>query len=118
MSGFPTSLPGVDLASGLARVAGNEKLYARLLRKVADEAPATREQLSASLVKGDAAAVREGAHSLKGAAGNLSITAVAEAAGKLEEAARTEDFSAMFALLDVLDEALRAYVQAVETLGV
>lgn len=113
VSELPSSLPGIDIASGLPRVAGNAKLYVKLLRHVAAEAPATREKLSAAVMAGNADAVREVAHSLKGSCSNLSITAVAEAASQLELAAKSSDFSTIFVHLDSLETALSAYVDVV-----
>ena len=118
MSGLPSSLPGVDVASGLARVAGNAKLYLKLLRQVAADAPNIKEQLATALVEGDALKVREVAHSLKGAAGNLSIIKVADAAQQLEQAAKAEDFVNMLSRLDYLEEALGEYVSVVNGMDI
>lgn len=113
---LPSSLPGIDVASGLIRVAGNQKLYLKLLRHVAADSPSTKEKLSAAIMEGDAVLVREIAHSLKGASANLSATAVASAAEKLEHAAKTEDFSTLLVALDALEAALDAFVDTVNTL--
>ena len=118
MSGLPSSLPGIDVAEGLARIGGNVTLYVKLLRKIANDTPAIRDRLSAAIVEGDAVGAKEAAHSLKGAASNLSIVTLTEAAAQLEAAAGQEDFSAMFSLLDALDKAIDDYVQAIEGLNV
>lgn len=116
VSEFPSTLPGVDIASGLARVAGNKNLYIKLLRHVANGAPSTREKLGAAVQAGDANAVREIAHSLKGASGNLSILGVQAAAESLEQAAKAEDFPALIGRLDQLEKALDEYVAVINTL--
>lgn len=116
VSGLPSSLPGVDVASGLARVAGNAKLYLKLLRQIAADAPGIKERISTAVMNGDARAVRDVAHSLKGAAGNLSITEVANAATQLELAAKNEDFSSMFGHLDNLEKMLQEFVAVIEGL--
>lgn len=116
MSELPSSLPGVDVAAGLARVAGNQKLYLKLLRHVAGDAASTKEKLIEAITEGNAQAVREIAHSLKGASANLSITNVAAAAEQLELAAKAEDFSSLFSRLDALDQALQDFVAVVGTL--
>ena len=116
MTELPSTLPGIDVATGLTRVAGNKKLYVKLLRHVAADAPTTREKLSAAIMNGDAQIVREIAHSLKGASANLSITDVAAAAEHLELAAKGEDFSALFVHLDALEKALQQYIAVVATL--
>lgn len=116
MTELPSSLPGINVAAALPRVAGNKKLYVKLLRQVAADAPATREKLSAAIMSGDAQSVREVAHSLKGASANLAITDVAAAAERLESAARAEDFTALVTHLDALEDALQQYVSVVSTL--
>lgn len=117
VSGLPTILPGIDISSGLARVAGNEKLYVRLLRQVATDASKIREDLLVAVRNGDVRATREVAHSLKGAAGNLAITNVAEEAAGLEEAAKEENIPAMVRRLDSLEIAMCDYVAVVKELG-
>jgi HPt (histidine-containing phosphotransfer) domain-containing protein len=104
------------VATGLTRVAGNKKLYVKLLRHVAADAPATREKLAAAIAGKDAHAVREIAHSLKGASANLSITDVAAAAERLEAAAKAEDIAACEAQRAALEEVLQIYVEVVATL--
>ena len=116
MTELPSSLPGIDVATGLTRVAGNKKLYVKLLRHMAAEAASTKEKLSTAIMNGDSQSVREIAHSLKGASANLAITDVAAAAERLEFAAKTEDFSALFTHLDALEEALQHLVSVVDTL--
>ena len=116
MTELPTSLPGIDVASALPRVAGNKKLYVKLLRHVAAESPSTKENLAAAIMAGNADQVRELAHSLKGAAANLSITEVAAAAEKLEHAAKAGDFSLLGTHLGTLESALDAFVGVVNTL--
>ena len=113
---LPSSLPGIDVATGLTRVAGNKKLYVKLLRHVATDAPSTKEKLSTAIMNGDTQSVREIAHSLKGASANLSITDVAAAAERLETAAKGDDFSSLFTHLDSLEEALQQFVAVVGTL--
>ena len=116
MTELPSSLPGIDVATGLTRVAGNKKLYLKLLRHMAADAPSTREKLSAAIMNGDSHAVREIAHSIKGASSNLSVTGVAAAAERLESAAKAEDFTALVTHLDAMEEALQHYVAVVATL--
>ena len=113
---LPSSLPGIDVAAALPRVAGNKKLYVKLLRQVAADAPNTREKLSTAIMSGDAQAVRDVAHSLKGASANLAITDVTAAAERLESAAKAEDFPALITHLDALEQALQQYVSVVGTL--
>jgi HPt (histidine-containing phosphotransfer) domain-containing protein len=113
---FPTSLPGIDVASGLARVAKNQKLYLKLLRTVAAGADSTKAQISSAIAEGNAQMVRDIAHSLKGSSANLSISVVAAAAESLEAAAKAEDFGSMAKCLVSLETALDDYVGIINTL--
>ena len=117
MSELPSSLPGIDVTSGLARVAGNKNLYLKLLRHVANDAQNNIDKLNAAMGAGNAQAVREIAHSLKGATSNLSIVDVAAASEQLEQAAKAEDFAAVATHLAALEKALQEYRAVVETLA-
>ena len=61
------------------------QLYASFV----DSLPASRQALQTSLRKRDAQALREAAHSLKGAAANLGLQTLSEAAHALEQTARS-----------------------------
>jgi len=114
---FPSSLPGIDVPSALARVAGNQKLYLKLLRRMATDGASAKGKLSAAIMENDAEQVRHIAHSIKGSASNLSIMEVAAAAEKLEQAARDGDVSMLAAThLAPLESALDAFIDVVSTL--
>jgi len=85
--GLP-SIEGLDAKDGLARVAGNRKLYLKLLRQFAEAQGPSVEQISAALAQGDAALAERVAHTLKGVAGNLGAKPVQAAAGALEKLIR------------------------------
>jgi PAS domain S-box-containing protein len=81
---IPT-IEGLDTKDGLARVAGNEALYLKLLRQfVAQQATAVSE-ISAAFAKGDAGAAERLAHTLRGVSGNLGAKAVQSAAEAVEK---------------------------------
>ncbi|MDR2799683.1 MAG: Hpt domain-containing protein [Desulfovibrio sp.] len=115
MADLSSPRPGLDVASGLPRVAGNKKLYLKLLRMVARDVPQTKEKLQNAVMSGKVDEVRELAHSLKGSSGNLSITAVQAAAMELESAAKIEDIPSMVAHLAALETALDEFAAVVAT---
>jgi PAS domain S-box-containing protein len=81
---FP-SMIGLDMEDGLNRVAGNRKLYLKLLRQfIEQQGPAVR-QIAAALATGDIALAERQAHTLKGVAGNIGARQVQTAAGALEK---------------------------------
>jgi len=82
------AIAGLDAADGLRRVAGNRKLYLKLLRQFVDQQADTPTQLGEQLRAGDLATAERTAHTVKGIAANLSITEVQASAGALEKAIR------------------------------
>jgi two-component system sensor histidine kinase/response regulator len=82
------AIAGLDAADGLRRVAGNRKLYLKLLRQFVDQQADTPAQLAEQLQAGDLATAERTAHTVKGIAANLSITEVQKSVGALEKAIR------------------------------
>ena len=68
------------------RVAGNSKLYLKLLRQFSQAETDAAERIASALADNDRAVAERLVHSVKGAAGNLGATAVQNAAAKLEKA--------------------------------
>jgi HPt (histidine-containing phosphotransfer) domain-containing protein len=87
-------IEGLDTKDGLARVAGNRKLYLKLLRQFVEQQGPALEQISAGLEKGDTALAERLAHTLKGVAGNIGAKAVQATAGVLERLIREKSGSA------------------------
>ena len=80
---FPT-IAGVDTINGLARVAGNRRLYRSLLLDLAGE----EQQTSAALQSADSEQLSCLGHTLRGTAANLGVLEVASLAAELERRAR------------------------------
>jgi HPt (histidine-containing phosphotransfer) domain-containing protein len=85
---------GLDTKDGLARVAGNRKLYLKLLRQFVEQQGPALEQISAGLAAGDAALAERLAHTLKGVAGNIGAKGIQAAAGVVEKLIREKAGSA------------------------
>jgi len=82
------SIAGLDTKDGLSRVAGNRKLYLKLLRQFIEQQGPALEQVAAALSSNDIALAERIAHTLKGVAGNIGAKPVQAAAGILEKAIR------------------------------
>ena len=78
---------GADVDSGLARCMKNEAFYLKLVGKAVDEAAFGK--LEDAIAAGDLDAAFEAAHSLKGVAGNLSLTPIYEPVAKITEYLRS-----------------------------
>jgi PAS domain S-box-containing protein len=105
-------IPGVDMADGLNRMAGNRRLYRRLLEQFCEKESATGRQIEQAIQSGDRATAERLAHTLKGVAGNLGIAAVQEAAARLERAIRG-GHSSIPAKLAELESEMGPQVQAI-----
>ncbi|MCI8875689.1 MAG: Hpt domain-containing protein [Lachnospiraceae bacterium] len=81
---------GVNVDSALDRFMGNEKLLMRFLLKFSNDT--NYERLKTAMEKEDYKEAFEGAHALKGLSGNLSLDALYEAAGKVTEGLRHENY--------------------------
>jgi two-component system, sensor histidine kinase and response regulator len=105
---------GIDMAGALKRVAGNQKLYRSLLEQFATKQAGICSSIAGALEAGDRALAERHAHTVKGVAGNLGITAVQAAAEKLEKALR-EGVASVTGLLVELDSILAPQLAAIRT---
>ncbi|MGO9566275.1 MAG: response regulator, partial [Desulfomonilaceae bacterium] len=83
---LPAELPGISIASGLGRVAGNKRLYTKLLCKFKEGQEDAVEQIKAALQSGDVETAARLAHTVKGVSGNLGGDNLYQAAADLEKA--------------------------------
>ncbi len=101
---LPERLPGIDLAAGLNRLAGNRKLFVKLLKEFyqdyRDIVPTLRDLLDRD---GEEEALRL-AHTFKGISGSLGAEALHGAARDLETAIRNGQPSARDGVLDHFEQ--------------
>ncbi|MFA6224392.1 MAG: response regulator [Desulfomonilaceae bacterium] len=83
---LPAELPGISIASGLGRVAGNRRLYTKLLCKFKDGQENAVDQIKAALQEDDVETAARLAHTVKGVSGNLGGDNLYQAAAELEKA--------------------------------
>ena len=118
-------IDGLDTKDGLTRVAGNQKLYLKLLRQFADQQGPAGAEIRAALGQDDPALAERIAHTVKGVAANLGARQVQTAAGLLEETIRhrsspsdTEVALTQFdRVLDPLLEGLRSWLPAPDSVS-
>jgi two-component system, sensor histidine kinase and response regulator len=114
---------GLDTKDGLSRVAGNRKLYLKLLRQFIDQQGPAAVQITDALARNDAELAERLAHTVKGVAGNLGARAVQQAAARLEKAIATKSPAAELtpvlnqfsSLLDDFSNRLRDALPPMET---
>ena len=102
------SQPGeqLDRASLLERVEGDHELLAEMIHLFLGEAPHLLEAMRNALQQGDMLELERSAHSMKGAAGNLSAHATASAALQLEQNAKNGDAESAKTSLAILEGAV------------
>jgi len=114
---LPESLPGFDLAAGLARLMGNKRLYRKLLLDFGANYGGIAGEIRAALAAGDFERSHSLVHNLKGLAGNLEARELQAATvamevlvkGRTAETAADQEISRAFADLEsALDRALAA----------
>ncbi|PXW99431.1 PAS domain S-box-containing protein [Sphaerotilus hippei] len=100
------SLPGLDVARGLASLRGAKDKYVGLWTQFADLHRHDARRVAETLAAGDAPGARRIAHTLKGVAGTMGAMALADAARALEtalqdpEAGRVRDDRGIPALIE------------------
>ena len=106
----PFFIPGVDVADGLERLQGNKRVYIKLLKSFIQHHQHARQDIDQAMEAEDYNKVAAIAHTIKGAAANLSITAVAASASQLQEKARSGN-------IENINSALRSLNTELEAVG-
>ena len=83
IEGFP-AMPGIDVAFGLSRTAGNHTLFASLLNKFVVHHANTLTTIQKTVTAGDTKEARRLVHTLKGVAGTIGALPLREMADALE----------------------------------
>jgi PAS domain S-box-containing protein len=111
-------LHGLDLEEGLARVGGSRELYLDILSEYCEYYQDVIPKFARLLDEEDFAAARKKAHSLKGAAGNISAIDLKLAAEFLETACLEGDRQQARTRLEDVDAALRQLFENADRLRV
>jgi CheY-like chemotaxis protein len=88
----------VDWAAFMATADGDTDFAGELVQVFIDSGDAVLRDISHALQRGDAPAVRQAAHALKGSSASMRARATSEAAALLEAAARAGDMSKLASL--------------------
>ena len=102
----PTSTPGLDIADGMARIGDDWPLYLDILKESCELYGEIAEKLRQMISSGDLQTASRSAHSLKGAAGNISATSLHASALALETACRENDPRRALSLVTEVSNAL------------
>ncbi|MBI9085392.1 MAG: response regulator [Desulfobacterales bacterium] len=113
----PMVLEGIDLAEGLDRLGGDWDLYASILQEYGEVYRHFNQDFLALLDRRDHGRARRMAHSLKGAAGNVSANDLYRAAHALENACAESDLTAINANLSRVTTELDRVLTAIAHLA-
>ncbi len=106
----------IDRVSLLERVEEDEELLAEMVQLFLDDIPNLLDTMRAALQRGDMEVLERSAHSLKGAASNLSAKPAADAALKLEKDAKNNNAESAKESLACVEEAMKILVPALSAL--
>jgi len=107
------AIAGVDIADGLHRVGGNERLYHAMLRQYADDQAGTPAALRAALAAGDMKTAERLAHTLKGVSATLGIKPASEMAAVVEDRIRHERLEGIEDDVAAVEEATAAVIAGI-----
>ena len=118
---LPESLPGFDLAAGLARLMGNKRLYRKLLLDFGANYTKVAGNIREALAANDFKQAHSLVHNLKGLAGNLEATDLQAAVVEMERLVKGQSEKTVSAKkLDLkiaeLENAFNIALEAVQTL--
>ncbi|MEW6755958.1 MAG: Hpt domain-containing protein, partial [Candidatus Latescibacterota bacterium] len=103
----PDTTPRFDRAGLLRRVLDDEEVAREVVTEFLADTPGQLAALRQAIATGQPDAVRQAAHSVKGATANLGGVRMAEVARALEQAARAGDLAPAADLLAELEDELR-----------
>jgi two-component system, sensor histidine kinase and response regulator len=106
----------IDRSSLLERVEGDQELLVEMVQLFQHDVPSLIAAMTDALQKGDMAVLERSAHSLKGAASNLSASAAAAAALQLEKDAKNKNAAAAKASLREVERAVAELMPALAEL--
>lgn len=105
----------LDRAALVRRLMGDEELAATIITGFLDDIPDQMVALSQAVERRDALAVRQLAHSLKGAAATVGALDLSEASARLEASGRVQNLSDAGALLTGVGDRIRELISAVSS---
>ena len=119
---LPGTLPGFELAEGLNRLQGNQKLYRKLLLDFGVKYTAVAAEIQDAIADDDLKQAHSLVHNIKGLAGNLAATELQAAAVEFEKLIKDDQKpTASPKQLDTefknLETAINRALKAVQTLG-
>jgi CheY-like chemotaxis protein len=102
----PIRIPGVDVEKALRRVGGSIKLYQTLLTRFRETQTDAVHRIKEAIGSAETETARREAHTLKGLAGSVGATGLAECARTVENLLKTKETAGLEQALASLEKAL------------
>lgn len=112
------AIPGVNFQDGLERVAGNAEAYLRLLKEFPGNQKGELEAIKQAIYAKDLEKAKTCIHTMKGLAGNLSITDLYQASVALEKALIDSDWEQTNRLFPIFQTAFQHFAIAIDALKI
>jgi CheY-like chemotaxis protein/HPt (histidine-containing phosphotransfer) domain-containing protein len=109
-------IPGINFEEGLKRMGGDYDFYIEMLQDFVNEFQEAILEIKEVIADNDINKADRLAHTLKGAAGNLSITEVQQEALKLEMAFKEKNLDLASELIDTVEEKLNTAIKLISGL--
>ncbi|QTA80623.1 Two component system response regulator/histidine kinase, PAS domain-containing [Desulfonema limicola] len=116
-SHISNDLPGIDKKSGLKRVAGNWKLYKKMLKEFYADYSDTGRSIEKWVKNGDFEKIARLAHTIKGLSGNMGADNLYKAADELELAIRNKEFDEYIEYIDKFEKSLDQVLKSVKCIN-
>ncbi|HYA30242.1 MAG TPA: Hpt domain-containing protein, partial [Acidobacteriota bacterium] len=111
------SIPGVDVETALTRVGGSIKLYKKLLSRFRETQINAAHRIKEAIGRADMETARREAHTLKGLAGSVGATGLAESANAVENLLKTKETAGLDLALANLEKSLSDFMANMERSG-
>jgi two-component system sensor histidine kinase/response regulator len=108
----PMRIPGVDVEMALRRVGGSIKLYRKLLTRFCETQTDAVHRIREAIGRSDFETARREAHTLKGLAGSVGSTALAECASTVENLLKSKESAGLDQALANLEKLLSLWPAA------
>jgi len=93
-----------DREGALNRLGDDEALLEEILGVYFEDTPRQLEALKEAVERGDSAAIRRQAHTLKGSSGNVGAVSMQEVAFQIEKAGETGDLARTASLFETIEK--------------
>lgn len=110
------AIPGVNFQEGLERVAGNAETYLRLLKEFPSSQKVELETIKEAIYTKDRQKAITCIHTMKGLAGNLSITDLCQASVALEKSLIASNWEESNRLFQIFQTAFQHFAIAIDAL--